>query len=104
MPFIAIAVFVSVLLGGGAVAATQTETGHAALESVTSFWAGADVNAEADTEGSFDLSTDGSAFGETRLAEDHDEGVTDPNTVGGDAYVGTDVELEVNVDGSLEVR
>lgn len=100
MPFIAIAVFVSVLLGGGAVAATQTETGHAALESVTSFWAGA----EADAEGSFDLSTDGSAFGETRLADDHDEGVTDPNTVGGDAYVGTDVELEVNVDGSLEVR
>ncbi len=98
MPFIAIAVALTVLLGGGAYA-SQTETGQAALESVTHLWADADVTTETETEGSLNLSTDGSAsFGETRLAEDHDEGVTDPNTVGGDAYI------DINVDGSLKVN
>ncbi len=98
MPFIAIAVFVSVVLGGGAVAATQTEQGQAMTEYATSLW----TKAEVETEGSLDLSTDGSTFEDTRLADDHDADVTDPNTVGGDAYVGA--ELDVTVDGSLKVN
>ena len=55
MPFIAIALFISVLLGGSAVA-SQTPQGRAAIESMTSLWAS--TEAEVETDANLDFSSD----------------------------------------------
>jgi hypothetical protein len=83
MPFIAIAIALSVIFGGSAVVA-HSPAGHAAIEHVTEAWAHAEATATTTDE-----STVGASHGSLRVRSDADASVQEPT---------------INADGSLKVN
>lgn len=73
MPFIAVAIMVSLFLGGTA-AAAQSSVGHAAIEHMGSVWSNveASIGGNADTANSNDTKLTGHESGQLRIRSDAD--------------------------------